>query len=71
MTLLDALRPAAKTRTEAPDTDPLRTLKRSEQIQLRLLEVAEATLQRAKEVNRKIPGAPIFPSAPSPAPTAP
>lgn len=51
--------------------DTLRTLKRSEQIQIRLLEVAEATLQQAKEINRKIPGAPIFPTAPTPAPTAP
>lgn len=45
--------------------DTLATLKRSEQIQLELLETA-------REINRKIPGAPVFPESPaSPAPTAP
>ena len=48
--------------------DTLATLKRSEQIQIELLKAARATLQQTREINRKIPGAPIFPSAPSPAP---
>ena len=48
--------------------DTLATLKRSEQIQIELLKVARATLQQTKEINRKIPGAPIFPTSPSPAP---
>lgn len=44
--------------------DTLATLKRSEQIQLQIL-------RNAEEINRKIPGAPIFPSTSSPAPVAP
>jgi hypothetical protein len=45
--------------------DTLATLKRSEQIQLDLLDVARKTLQQAEEINRKIPGAPIFPTPPT------
>jgi hypothetical protein len=45
--------------------DTLATLKRSEQIQLELL-------RTTKEINRKIPGAPIFPESPAtPAPATP
>ncbi len=44
--------------------DTLATLKRSEQIQLQLL-------RNAEEINRKIPGAPIFPTTASPTPAAP
>lgn len=51
--------------------DTLATLKRSEQIQLQLLETARATLEQTREINRKIPGAPIFPTTASPAPAAP
>jgi hypothetical protein len=48
--------------------DTLATLKRSEQIQRQLLETARATLRQTIEINRKIPGVPVFPtSAPSPA----
>lgn len=50
--------------------DTLATLKRSEQIQVQLLETARATLEQAREINRKIPGAPIFPTTASPAPVA-
>lgn len=50
--------------TLAVAKDTLATLKRSEQIQIQLLRTAE-------EINRKIPGAPIFPSTSSPAPVAP
>ena len=48
--------------------DTLATLKRSEQVQVELLKVARATLQQTREINRKIPGAPIFPTSPTPAP---
>jgi hypothetical protein len=51
--------------------DALATLRRSERIQIELLETARATLQQTREINRKIPGAPIFPTSPSPAPAAP
>jgi ABC-type transporter Mla subunit MlaD len=51
--------------------DTLATLKRSEQIQLQLLDTARATLEQTREINRKIPGAPIFPTTASPAPAAP
>jgi hypothetical protein len=44
--------------------DTLATLKRSEQIQIQIL-------RNAQEINRKIPGAPIFPSTNSPATVAP
>lgn len=44
--------------------DTLATLKRSEQLQIQLLRTAQ-------EINRKIPGAPIFPSTGSPAPVSP
>ena len=51
--------------------DTLATLKRSEQLQVDLLETARATLEQARQINRKIPGAPIFPEAPpTPAPAA-
>lgn len=49
--------------------DTLTILKRSEQIQVQLLAVARATLQQTREINRKIPGAPIFPPSPAPAAT--
>lgn len=45
--------------------DTLATLERSERIQLDLLETARATLQQTREINRKIPGAPIFPTTAS------
>lgn len=49
--------------------DTLATLKRSEKIQEQLLQVARATLQQTIEINRKIPGVPVFPTAaPSAAP---
>ncbi|MCA1721684.1 MAG: hypothetical protein LC779_11500 [Actinobacteria bacterium] len=48
----------------------LATLKRSEQIQLELLKVARATLEQTREINRKIPTPPIFPTTASPAPAA-
>ena len=48
--------------------DTLATLKRSEQIQRQQLEVAKATLGQAREINRKIPTPPIFPTTASPAP---
>jgi hypothetical protein len=51
--------------------DTLATLKRSEQLQIQLLETARATLQETREINRKIPGAPIFPSTSSPTPSPP
>lgn len=51
--------------------DTLATLKRSEQIQIQLLDTARATLEQTREINRKIPGAPIFPSTASPSPAAP
>jgi chromosome segregation ATPase len=51
--------------------DTLATLKRSEQIQRELLDTAQATLEEVREINRKIPGAPIFPTAPEPSPAAP
>jgi hypothetical protein len=43
--------------------DTLVTLKRSEQLQRELLKTAQATLEQTREINRKIPGAPIFPTA--------
>lgn len=46
------------------------TLKRSEQIQIQQIAVARATLEQAREINRKIPGVPIFPAGPTPAPIA-
>lgn len=48
--------------------DTLATLKRSEQIQVQLLQVARATLEQTREINRKIPGLPVLPSPASPAP---
>ena len=57
--------------TLAVARDTLATLKRSEQLQIDLLETAKATLEQARQINRKIPGAPIFPEATaSPAPAA-
>ncbi|HUR74148.1 MAG TPA: hypothetical protein VMZ00_07720 [Sporichthya sp.] len=50
--------------------DTLATLKRSEQIQRQLLTVAQATLVQTRELNRKIPLPPIFPTASAPAPGA-
>lgn len=49
--------------------DTLATLQRSEQIQAELLATAKATLEQTRQINAKIPGAPVFPTAP--APTAP
>ena len=51
--------------------DTLATLRRSEQIQLQLLDTARQTLQETREINRKTPGAPVFPSTSTPAPAAP
>lgn len=51
--------------------DTLATLKRSEQIQVELLRTARETLEETREINRKIPGAPIFPTTSSPTPAAP
>ena len=48
--------------------DTLATLKRSEQIQVELLKTAQATLEQTREINRKIPGAPVFPTTAAPAP---
>lgn len=48
--------------------DTLATLKRSEKIQLQQLAVARATLEQAREINRKIPTPPIFPTSASPSP---
>lgn len=42
--------------------DTLTTLERSEQIQIQLLEVAKQTLEQTREINRKTPGAPVFPT---------
>lgn len=43
--------------------DTLATLKRSEQVQREQLATARATLEETREINRKIPGAPVFPTA--------
>ena len=61
-------RVVAELLADAALRDTLATLKRSEQIQVQLLETARATLEQAREINRKIPGAPIFPTTSSPAP---
>ncbi|HUR50871.1 MAG TPA: hypothetical protein VMZ11_01990 [Mycobacteriales bacterium] len=50
--------------------DTLATLKRSEQLQIELLKTARATLEQTREINRKIPGVPIFPTTSSPKPAA-
>ncbi|MCW2605929.1 MAG: hypothetical protein JWO60_622 [Frankiales bacterium] len=42
--------------------ETLTTLKESEQVQRELLDVARKTLQETREINRKIPGAPVFPT---------
>ena len=62
-----ALRVAEQTlgtgqRALAVAQDTLATLKRSEQIQVALLKTARATLQQTIEINRKIPGLPVFPT---------
>ena len=44
--------------------ETLNTLKLSEQTQRDLLDVARKTLQQTREINRKIPGAPILPTVP-------
>ena len=47
--------------------DPLGPLQRGERIQAELLRTAQATLEQTREINRKIPGAPVFPEqAPAP-----
>jgi len=51
--------------------DTLATLKRSEQIQAQLLQTARETLEQTRQINAKIPGAPIFPTASPTEPTAP
>lgn len=43
--------------------DTLATLKRSEQVQVQLLRTAQATLEQTREINRKIPGLPVLPTA--------
>lgn len=42
--------------------ETLATLQRSEQVQRELLEVARQTLEETRQINRKIPGAPVFPT---------
>ncbi len=42
--------------------ETLVTLKESARLQRDLLEVARQTLEQAREINRKIPGAPVFPT---------
>ena len=44
--------------------DTLSTLERSEQVQTDLLQVARETLEEVREINRKIPGLPVFPTTP-------
>ena len=51
--------------------DTLSILKRSEQIQVELLKTARATLEEVRQINRKFPGAPVFPTTGSPSPAAP
>lgn len=41
--------------------ETLTTLKQSEQVQEQLLQVARETLEQTREINRKVPGAPVFP----------
>ncbi|MCW2616392.1 MAG: hypothetical protein JWN08_3386 [Frankiales bacterium] len=45
--------------------DTLASLRRSEQVQRELLATARATLEQTRQINRKIPGVPIFPTAPA------
>ena len=42
--------------------DTLATLKRSEQLQVDLLETAKATLEQTRQINAKTPGVPVFPT---------
>ncbi len=42
--------------------ETLTTLKESKALQTDLLEVARKTLEQTREINRKIPGAPVFPT---------
>lgn len=42
--------------------DTLATLRSSEQLQRELLVTAQETLEEVREINRKIPGAPVFPT---------
>ena len=44
--------------------ETLSTLQQSKAVQDQLLEVARQTLEEARRIDRKIPGAPVFPAAP-------
>lgn len=46
----------------------LTTLKESKALQEQLLQVAKLTLEQTREINRKIPGAPVFGPSPLPSP---